>query len=155
MPDVKINNELTLTYPEGFQEMNEETLTRYFSSPKNRWGVYDPERHVIISVSWTKAGFFSFLTDAENVLLSAQARMRSNLINYKRTSSSKMKIAGKKGFGFRFEYRVNDRNIYQSGDLRAFKYKGKFYALEYIGRRITDEEHHPIFEEVMESVKVG
>ena len=55
MNTVKINNEINLTFPDGFNEMGEEELTRYFSSPNNRWGAYNADEHIILSVGWKKA----------------------------------------------------------------------------------------------------
>ena len=155
--NAKINNEINLTYPDTYQEMGEEELQRYFSTAQNRWGVYDAERHVILSVCWKKAGFLSFLTDAESILIGAEARMKRKLINYRRLDASKTKIASKKknAFGIRFEYRVNDANIYHSGDMRIMKYKKNFYTFQYIGRRITDEQCHPDFDAMIESVSIG
>ena len=158
MNTAKINNAVNLTYPESYQEMGEEELQRYFKTAQNRWGVYDVDRHVILTVSWKKAGFLSFMTDAESLLIGIEARNKRNLINYRRKDAFKTKIASKKkknGYGIRFEYRVNDANIYQVSDLRAVKFKGYFYCFQYIGRRITDEECHPDFEAMMESVSFG
>ena len=155
MNTVRVNNEIDLTYPDSFREMGEEELQRYFSTADNRWGAYDADRHVIFSVCWKKAGFFSFMTDPESVIIGAEARLKRRLINYRRTEACRTKIASKKkknAYGIRFEYRVNDANIYQVSDLRTFKYKGKFYSFQYIARRINDEECHPDFDAFIESV---
>ena len=155
MNNVRINNELQLNYPDGFREMTEEELTKYFSSPQNRWGAYDADRHIILSVSWTKAGFFSFMTDAESKMMEVEARMCRNLLNYQRVSSFKTKIAGKKAFGVRFEYRVNDARIVQVGDLMMLKYKKKFYAFHYITRKATAVADRADFVEALKSVSLG
>lgn len=152
MKQATVNNAFTLTYPDSFEEMSEEELKRYFSTEKNRWGVFDAERHVILSVSWSKAGFFSFMSDAEAVMIPMEARLKRSLINYTRLDGFKTKLLKKKGYGIKFRYRTNGANIYQIGDFRTIKYKGKFYTFQYIGRRITDEECHPDFEQMLESV---
>lgn len=155
MNNANINNELQLSYPDGFKEMGEEELKKYFSSDQNRWGVYEADKHIILSVSWTKAGFLSFMTDAESMMMSIEARMCRNLLNYQRISSFKTKVAGKKAFGIRFEYRVNDARIVQVADLIAFKYKKKFYAFHYITRKATAAADRAAFEEVLKSVSVS
>ena len=156
MLSVNINGQINLTYPEGFNEMGEEELIRYFSSPDNRWGVYEPDKHVIISVSWKKAGFFSFMSDAESIIIGAESRMRRNLLNYQRTKAGKMKLCGKKikAYGITFEYRVNDKKIVQVGDLVVFKYKKFIYAIHYIGRKANEEENRPVFDELIKSLTV-
>ena len=152
MKQATVNNELTVTYPDSYEEMSAEELQRYFKSEKDRWGAFDAERHVILGVSWKKAGFFSFMSDAESQLFDVEARMKRSLINYRRKEGSKTKIAKKKGYGISFEYRVNNANMYQIGEMKTFKYKGHYYTLQYLGRRITDEECRPDFEKFAESV---
>lgn len=155
MSGIKINNELTLTYPDHFQQMGEDELTKYFSSPKNRWGVYDEANHIILSVSWTKGGFFSFMTDAESMLTGVEARMCRNLLNYQRISSYQIKIAKKKAYAIRFEYRVNAAKLVQVGDLITFKYKGKFYAIHYITRKTNAGESRRELQNILNSITLG
>lgn len=155
MNTAKINNEVNLTYPESYQIMGEEELQRYFGKAENRWGVYDAERHVILSVSWSKAGFKTLFSDAETMLIGVEAKFKRSLINYRRTDARKTKIARKKGYAIRFQYRANNTNMYYLSDLRAVKCKGKYYAFQYICRRINDEECHPDFDAMMESVTIG
>lgn len=152
MKQVTVNNALSLSYPESYRDMTEDELKHYFGTAENRWGVHDDERHAILTVSWRKAGILSFLTDAESMLIGVEARYKRNLINYRRLTSFKTKIGKAKGHGIRFEYRVNNANIYQNSELRAIKCKGRFYAFQYIGRRISDDQTHPDFDQMMESV---
>ena len=156
MINVRINNELNLTYPDSFQEMGPEELTKYFSTPDNRWGAYDADQHIILSVSWTKAGFFSFLSDAESMMIGIESRMRRSLLNYQRVGAFPIKlIAKKKAYGIRFEYRVNDKKLVQVGDLIVFKHKGKLYAIHYITRKSNAASSRPAFEEVLKSITIG
>ena len=155
MNTASINNELNLTYPDGYKEMSEEELARYFSSPANRWGAYNADEHIILSVSWTKAGFFSFMSDAESVLIGAEGRMRRNLLNYQRISSFKTTVASKKARGIRFEYRVNDARLVQVGDLIVFKQKNKYYAVHFITRKLNAGSSRKAFEEILKSISVG
>lgn len=153
MNNARINNEIDLTYPDGFAEMTGEQLARYFGSPDNRWGAFDDANHIILSVAWKKAGFFGFLNDAESMMIGAEARMKRNLVNYQRVNSYKMKIADKKkAFGIRFEYRVNDSVMLHVGDLVIFKHKKKFYSVYYITRKINAAASLPAFEEVLKSI---
>lgn len=153
MNTVKINNEVNLTYPESFNEMSDEELARYFGKPDDRWGAYDADRHIILSVSWAKAGFMS--SDPEMVVAGAEARLRRNLLNYQRISEFKTKIASKKTYGIRFEYRVNDARIVQVADLMTFKYKKNFYSVYYITRKSTAAADRADFEEIVKSISLG
>ena len=153
MDTVKINNEINLNCPDGFKEMGEEELTRYFSKPDNRWGAYEADRHIILSVSWTKAGFLK--SDPEMVVYGAEARLRRNLLNYQRISEFNIKVAGKKAYGVRFEYRVNDARIVQVTDLITFKYKKNFYSIYYVTRKTTAAADRADFEEVIKSISLS
>ena len=154
MNEAVINNKLKLSYPDGFHVMEEEELTRYFGSAANRWGVFDPERNMIISVSWKKAGFFGFMKDAETVLIDAEAHMKRSLVNYQCTKAFKTKIGKRKGRGVHFEYRLDASARVHTGEMRVIKAGGAFYALRYIGRKPADEANLKLFEEVIESVSV-
>ena len=156
MNNVKINNEIDLTYPDGFNEMSEQELTRYFGKPDNRWGVYDAPNHIVLSVAWTKAGFFSFLADEESFLIGLESRMRRSLLNYQRLGMYKTKLEPKKkAIGIRFEYRVNDAVTIQVCDLFTFKHKKKYYAIYYITRQQNAIESRPAFDEVLKSIKIS
>ena len=155
MKNARINNEIDLSYPESFADMSAEELTRYFGSPDNRWGVYDAEDHIVLSVGWTKAKFLQKLTDAESVLIGIEGRLRRRLLNYQRISSYKYEISKNKANGIRFEYRSNDSVMVQVADLVVFKYKGKFYAVYYITRKTNAASTRPAFQEVLNSVKLG
>ena len=154
MNNVKINNELELTYPEGFKEMGEEELKRYFSSANDRWGAYDEENHAVLSVSWTKAGILDFLSDTESVLIGAEARLKRSLLNYQRISSFKTVIASKVARGIRFEYRVNDSVMVHVADLIVFKYRKKYYSFNYITRKINAASTRQAFADILKSVKL-
>ena len=152
MTNVKINNEINLNYPDGFKEMGEEELTRYFGTPKDRWGVYNADNHSILSVSWTKAGFMS---DAETELYEMTARLRRRLLNYQQITSYDLKIAKTKAYGVRFEYRVNDSARVHIVDLVVFKNKGKYYAVYFITRKHNAASARPAFKEVLDSIALG
>ncbi len=154
MNNAKINNAINLTYPDGFVDMDEEALTRYFGSPKDRWGVYDEKNHIILSVGWTKVTFWKKLTDAESVLMGAEFRLSRNLLNYQRITSYKLKIGGKKvkGYAIRFEYRVNDAKLVQVADAVSFKYKNHFYMIYFISRKSNAGSSRTAFDETLKSI---
>lgn len=155
MNTAKVNNELNITYPDGFHLMSEEELARYFSTAENRWGVYNAAEHIVLSVSWTKARPLSFFTDAESVLIGIEGRTRTNLLNYQRVTSYQMDIAKNKAYGVRFEYRVNDARIVQVGDLICFKHKKQFYVIHYITRKANAGSARESFKQTLDSISVG
>ena len=155
MTNANINNEIGLSYPEGYKEMTEQELTKYFGSPNNRWGIYNADKHVIISFGWTKGGFLSSLTDADSFLMGMVSRMRRSLVNYQQTAEFETRIANKKAKGVRFEYRVNDSIRIHTSDLIVFKNKKKFYAVQFVAHKATAEEYRTDFLEVLKSVSIA
>ena len=155
MSNAKINNEVELTYPDTFREMGEEELSKYFGKPDNRWGVHDGDSHILLSVSWTKPGFFRSMGDAETVIIGAESRLHRSLLNYQRVSSYKLKIEKIKANGIRFEYRSNDSVVVQLCDLIAFKYKKKFYSVYFISRKVDAVESRRALEEIVKSIKLS
>lgn len=154
MSKVTINNALVLDCPDSFKEMGEEELTKYFGSPQNRWGAYNADEHIILSVGWRKAGI---ITDAEMALIDIESRMRRSLLNYQRVSSYKTPVITKKntGYGIRFEYRVNDSVSIHAGDLVVFKHKNRCYAIEFVTRKSHAAQALPAFEEILKSIAVS
>lgn len=154
MINAKINNEINLTYPEGYNEMNEAELSRYFGTPDNRWGVFDPGRHIIISVGWNKPGFRNSMGDAESYLLKMTSHMRRALLNYQVVNEYEIMIASKNAKGVRFEYRVNDSVDVHSADLVVFKYKKKFYAVQFAARKSKVDECRREFLDLLRSISL-
>ena len=157
MFNVKVNNEINLTYPDGFTEMGEAELTRYFGTPDNRWGAYDASQHIILSVSWAKASFVKTMGDPDVYLSGVEARLRKSLVNYQRISAFKTNIASKKdnANGIRFEHRVKDSVHIHVVDLIVFKYKKKYYSVYYITRKNNAAAVRPAFQEVLQSITLG
>ena len=58
-----INNELEISWPEGFHRMNEAELRKAFKDNNpNRWGIMDEERHMMITVLWNRTNMLSAMT---------------------------------------------------------------------------------------------
>lgn len=155
MNNVRINNEVDMTYPDSLAEMNEEALTRHFGKPENRWGAYDEARHIILSVSWAKASFVQTLGDPDLYLSKLEARLRRRLLNYQRLLSYKTKLGGKKALGVRFEYRVNDSVNIHVADLVVFKHKKKYYSIYFITRKKNAASVRQELRQTLESVALN
>lgn len=155
MLNVQINNEVNLTYPDGFNVMNEEELTRYFGTPADRWGAYQADDHIILSVKWTKAGFKRTLTDAESFMIEVESGLMRNLVNYQRVTDYKLKIGKKKAYGIRFTYRVKDSVSIHVSDVVVFKHKKYFYTVYYVTRKKNAASSRPAFQEVLNSITLS
>lgn len=155
MNNIQVNNEVNLVYPDGFNEMGEEELTRYFNTPADRWGVFNADDHILLSVNWKKAGFKRLFTDAESYMIEVESGMLRNLLNYQRITDYKMKIGKQKAYGVRFEYRVKDMALVQVCDIVAFKYKKKFYTVYFVTRKVNATANLPAFQEILKSITLN
>ena len=65
-----IVGEVLIEYPDSFEKMERDEIQKFYSSANNRWGIIDRERHMVISVAWTKkSGLIgSLLADEKSFL---------------------------------------------------------------------------------------
>ena len=55
-----INDEVILSYPDGFEEMDREQLKAAFLDDNpNRWGIKDEKRHMMVTVLWNRTNMLS------------------------------------------------------------------------------------------------
>ena len=155
MPSMTINNELRMSYPDGFCEMSADDLLRFFSSAQNRQGIYDGDRHILLSVAWTKPGVLNYLTDVRTILMRAELGMKRAISSYRQTEMFKTEIAGKKGQGIRFAFTAQDTELPQIGELTVFRAGNKFYAVTFVAREAGIEESRAVLREITQSFSFG
>ena len=135
--------------------MSIEEIDRYFCDHTNRIGIRSNERHVIVSVSYTKPKIVNYLTDAKSVLSSAERNMKRNLKNYKRIEKRQFDVASKKAYSVRFEYTATDSPVEQCGELIVFKVKKKFYSIYYVSLKSLDQENYRDFQAILNSMELA
>ena len=133
MNNTTINNELTVSYPDGFSVMNEIELKKFFTKTINRWGIWNKDIHTIISFSkTTESTLLSFLTDEKSVAKGIENGFKRSLQNYKRNNTFTPTVCGKQSYGISFTYTVTDSNTLQYGKLIVFKHNTCFYVVHCI-----------------------
>lgn len=152
MTSIMINEELSLRYPEGFHVMDEEETQRFFTTTENRKSIYDDNRHILISVAWTKPGVLNYLTDAKTILHQAESGMKKGLQDYRRVDSCQSRIDGKQARGVCYEFTAHGSDIDQCGELAVFRAGNKFYALTFVARKDGIEESRAVFREIVQSI---
>ena len=149
------NGELKFSYPEYFHMMSIEELDRYFCDHTNRMGIRSSERHVIVSVSYTKPKLINFLTDAKSVLSAAGRNMKRNLKNYRCIDKRQLEVASKKAYSIRFEYTATDSPVEQCGELIVFRVNQKFYSIYYVSLKSLDQENYRDFQAILNSMELA
>lgn len=151
---LSVNYTFSVAYPDGFHEMTPVELKKYFRSDAHRCGIYDKDRHVIISVYWVKPVLLGFMTTTRSVLRGAEMRLELSLQQYCLLERLNREIMGLPAVGIRFAYKVTDTDIIQQSDLYVFWYGKRFYAVQIIGRAENFAEDQQLMEELLNSMTV-
>ncbi len=149
-----INNEISIGVPDGFHIMSAEELTKvYISSDPKRWGIWDNDRHVIITVLWQDLNAFtSMLADIDATAVKNEQLTRKGYEghDYAMEGFHGAQICGSHARGYSFTYRIQD--ITQHVSTLLFKVNKRIYSINCIGRNENREQDHELFEEVLKSV---
>ena len=147
-----INNTLSAIYPDGFCEMSNVELKKFFRTDASRCGVHDKDRHMIMNVCWTKPGILGFMTDERSIRNGAETRLSHHLQGYRRIDRLSREIMGYPAIGIRFEYKVTDTDIIQHSDLYVVKHGKVYYAVQIIGRAENFARDQQLMEDFLHSM---
>lgn len=126
-----INNELYLSYPDGFHEMDAAELKKTFldDNPK-RWGIKDEKRHMLITVLWNNTNMLSaIVVGPQAVAYSAERKLKASLSksNYKSSEIKPIKINHRNGYKFSYEYVLE--NVEQFGEVLVMQNVNRYYTI--------------------------
>lgn len=152
MTQIKIN-ELNITYPESFHEMDE-TEKAGLNFFKEGPGVClsAPELHILVSIGWKKSGLASLMVSekeaAENGEKQISKAMSAN--GYQLEKFTEYTPGGKTAYGYRYTYKAQD--IGMTGETAVMKYNKVFYYLNFYARTEFLPESLKIWKEMLDSV---
>lgn len=153
METVLLNDELNLTYPEGFHVMSREELSGYnFYSEAPGWCINDADRHMIFSVSWKQVpGIFARMLKAKDIAKTMEGQMAQAMkaYEYRLDTFVSWTPGGKAAEGFRYEYKVQETDM--TGVSLAVKVKNTFYYVHIYYRSALKEESLPVMEDILNS----
>lgn len=156
MTNTTINGQIEIMIPEGFHVMDAGELKQlYRDDNTDRFGIWDKDRHIIISVFWHESGkMLSMLADPKSVAKGDELKMRKGLKNsgYACTGFFEKELCGKKTYGYGCEYDIGEiRQIAEAVILKKDNICYKFY---YYARKNGPDTDHELFESVLDSVKI-
>lgn len=126
-----INNEVLLSYPEGFVEMDREALKEAFLDDNpNRWGIKDEKRHMLVTVLWNRTNMITaMITGPGTIADSAEHKMKTSLSKsrYKFGRFERKKVSGRNANGFTYEYVLE--GVEQIGEVLVFQNVNCYYTL--------------------------
>ena len=151
-----IHNELSLSYPDGFHEMDPEEMKRLYQDDNpDRWGIWDQERHIIVAVLWHDSNaFLAALASAKDVAKSTEKRLKRGMKNhgYQFGGFYQAEVSGLEAHGFRYSYHVGD--VVQTAEALVLKRKNTCYAVYYYAREELAQVSRPVFERILQSIKL-
>ena len=150
-----INNELEISWPEGFHRMNEAELRKAFKDNNpNRWGIMDEERHMMITVGWKRLGSLTALMvnagdvarHTEKTIHRAMAQMGYHCEGFR-----ERQIAGAGAAGFRYKY--NAQNTDMVAESLVVKLNKTVYYFHVYARAAVKEESLSCWEDILDAAE--
>ncbi|MCR4671730.1 MAG: hypothetical protein K5637_00645 [Lachnospiraceae bacterium] len=147
-----LNNGLKAAVPDGFHVMDAAELAKfniYKEFPD--WSISDPERHIIISVSWRKSGLGALMLNSKDVAKKMETALQKPMaaFGYKLQGFESKNVGGTAAEGFRYTYTA--QNINMIGESYSVK-KGKtFYYIHCYYRAELETESIRVLQVMAES----
>ena len=151
-----IHDELSLSYPDGFHEMDRAEMKRLYQDDNpDRWGIWDQERHIIIAVLWHDTNaFLSALASAKDVAKTTEKRLKRGMKShgYQFGGFYQTELCGQEAHGFRYSYHIGD--VVQTAEALVLKRKTTCYTIYYYAREELAPVSRPVFESILQSMKL-
>ncbi|MBR6349161.1 MAG: hypothetical protein IKR67_01310 [Lachnospiraceae bacterium] len=151
-----LNNELEITFPDGFIEMGPDSMAGLSFVEKGR-GVCmkDEGRHIIITVGWKHIGKLAGLLLNENDLeINMETRIRNahTFLSYEDLGPKDIILGGEKCEGFVYGY-VAKCEVKMQGESYVLRHGDILYYLHYYTRREFAFENSSVFYSIIDSAE--
>ena len=143
MKEILLNNELALSYPEGFAGPSEEELAKLRFLNKKGAGevLYDPERHMYATAAYqTIGGFQAMLLNIQD-LGKNDAKVVAKAMEPYSCEMGEVEtktVAGEDAVSYSYHYTAEGKAMF--GETTEIKKGKNIYYLHFYGR--TDEEEN-------------
>lgn len=154
METILLNNELRLSFPAGFHRMDEaERGALHFAEAGPGECFNDPERHIIISVSWKRSAFSALMLGSGEVATRMEARVRQLMepFGYARRDFVSRTLDGREAAGFRYGYAA--QGIDMLGESWSVKHRKTFYYIHFYFRKALETETGPVLDGILDSAR--
>ena len=132
MAAITLNDEMKVTFPEGFTVMSREELKQaYGDDIPDRYGMKDAEKHIIFCVYWHEGPkFLSKLADCKSLRDRCEKLISKSMRNH--------------------SYILQD--IEFVSEVRVLKKDNVCYTLYYYTRSETEKANEPVRDEILNSI---
>ena len=155
MHEIDINEEFTISYPEGFHVMTDEEWSKLNVLEDGPGvGLSDPDRHIIVTVGWKQVGGLTAkLIKGPDLVKNMEKRIRKAMApwDYKNKGFSHRSVADSTAEGVGYTYRVQDTGMY--AESYAMSRGRTLYYLHFYVRQEFKEEGLPVWEEMLASAR--
>lgn len=139
--EVILNDALKLICPEGFHTMTEEERSHLVFAEEGPGDcLSDPERHIIITLSWRKVGgLLAALAGMRDAARTMESRVAGSMkgFGYHLEGFVQHQIGGKTFHGFRYTYTA--QGVEMRGESCIGKNGGAIYYLHFYARAASQD----------------
>ena len=150
-----INNEVMLSYPDGFEEMDRAQLKDAFLDDNpNRWGIKDEKRHMMVTILWNRTNMISaMITGPGTIADSAEHKMKTSLSKsqYKCNGFERKKVSGRNANGFTYEYVLE--GVEQIGEVLIFQNVNCYYMLYTYALKKNEQKARVVIDAIENSIR--
>jgi len=151
-----INGTVEIEVPDGFHVMSAEELRQaYRNEDPNRWGMWDKERHIIVTVMWKAyRGLLGlFLSDLKEVCKKNEQLNSKGYAGhgYRCDGFFSLSVDGQQAEGYRFSYRVGDAE--QSAETILMRQGKTIYSVTFAGRAENKAADQDVFAGIIAGIR--
>ncbi len=155
MSTVLINQSVCIEMPDGFRTMSPEEIKQAYSGEDaKRWGAWDKEKHVMITVMWKDTSFLM----AKLADLKAVCRRNEQLNgracaghDYQSEGFFSLMAGNRPAEGYRFSCRIGDAA--QSAETVLIKHNKTIYSVTCTGRTENRNADREMFAAVLARIR--
>ena len=156
MNRISINDGLSMSCPEGFSPMSAEELERvYTSRDPNRAGMWDRQRHVMVTALWQRYNpLLAWLADMKALAKRNEQLTRKGYQGhgYRLDGFFSRTVCGMAAEGYRFTCRLQDAD--QEIETVLVKKGSVVYSLNCIGRTENHDANQALFNAILDGMEV-
>ena len=154
MSKATVNDLMSIEVPEGFHTMSAEELRQAYQDDKqNRWGMWDQDRHVMVTVMWKEyPRLLMMLSDVKGISRKNEQMAAKGYAGngYECGGFFSVNVDGEKAEGYRFSYRIGD--VEQSAETILFKLEKTIFSITCGGRRENREADRELFDRIIAGI---
>ncbi len=154
MSKATVNDLMSIEVPEGFHTMSAEELRQAYQDDKqNRWGMWDQDRHVMVTVMWKEyPRLLMMLSDVKGISRKNEQMAGRGYAasGYECGGFFSVDVDGEKAEGYRFSYRIGD--VEQAAETILFKLEKTVFSITCGGRKENRDADRELFDRIIAGI---